>query len=261
MTYYGQFETPVDQFIHERYFPDGVFGVFVECGAFDGQTECSCKFFEETMGWTGFNLEPVPHLFQELQQNRPNATNLNVGLSTHAARLPFTRVVHPAFGDHTTLGSVALDPTYRAQLAADGCEFIETEINVIGWADFIAQQGINRVDLLVLDVEGHEAAVLEGMRGSSVLPDVMCVEVGHTGLPKVRGLAEALGYEYDVSSYVNAFFVRKDKLPLFALRAASMKPAPLPQDSGPSASELELQRVYASKSWRFIRGVRRIMPW
>jgi hypothetical protein len=30
-----------------------------------------------------------------------------------------------------------------------------------------------------------------------------------------------LGYEYDVSSYANAFFVRRDALPLFAFRSSA----------------------------------------
>ena len=80
MKFYGQFETPVDKFIFERYFPDtNIQGTFVECGAFDGQTECSCRFFEETMGWTGYNLEPVPWIYEQLTQNRPNSKNLNIG--------------------------------------------------------------------------------------------------------------------------------------------------------------------------------------
>ena len=83
MQFYGQFDTPVDRCIHERYFPDtGIMGTFVAYGAFDGLTECSCKFFEETMGWTGYNLEPVPWIFDKLAANRPRSRNLNFGLSS-----------------------------------------------------------------------------------------------------------------------------------------------------------------------------------
>ena len=72
---------------------------------------------------------------------------------------------------------------------------------------------------MVLDVEGHELSVLSGMHGSSVLPRVMCVEFGHVGFGVIRSAMDELGYEYDISSYANAFFVRRDALPLFAFRS------------------------------------------
>lgn len=79
------------------------------------------------------------------------------------------------------------------------------------------------MDLMVLDVEGHELSVLSSMKGSPVLPHVMCIEFGHIGFDHLRQMMEALGYEYDIHSYANAFFVRRDKVPLFALRRAAMR--------------------------------------
>jgi hypothetical protein len=93
--FYGQFETPVDRFIFERYFPDtGIMGTFVECGAFDGLTECSCKFFEETMGWTGHNLEPVLWIFEKLIANRPSSSSSEVR-PRYDDRLDRARAKHP----------------------------------------------------------------------------------------------------------------------------------------------------------------------
>jgi hypothetical protein len=37
--FYGQFDPPVDRFLFERYFAGSKRpGVFIECGAFDGET-------------------------------------------------------------------------------------------------------------------------------------------------------------------------------------------------------------------------------
>lgn len=119
MQFYGQFETPVDRFIFERYFPDtGIMGTFVECGAFDGLTECSCKFFEETMGWSGYNLEPVPWIFDKLAANRPKVRNLNFGLSDATRTVQFQSVVHPKFGRATTIGSIEHTPHTRDLITA-----------------------------------------------------------------------------------------------------------------------------------------------
>ena len=101
--FYGQFEPKVDEFIFRRYFPDeNINGVFVECGAFDGETESSCKYFEETMGWTGFNIEPVPWIYEQLCIKRPRSKNLNLALSNIVDKAKFKAVIHPEFGKNCT---------------------------------------------------------------------------------------------------------------------------------------------------------------
>ncbi len=81
-----------------------------------------------------------------------------------------------------------------------------------------SQSQITQVDLLVLDVEGHELSVIAGMRGCHTLPDLICIEVGHIDFGLIRSELYRLGYLYDISSHVNAFFIKNEKLPLFALR-------------------------------------------
>jgi FkbM family methyltransferase len=213
---------PVDRFIFERYFPDtGIMGTFVECGAFDGLTECSCKFFEETMGWSGYNLEPVPWIFETLQANRPKSRNLNCGLSDTTRDVQFQSVVHPKFGRDTTIGSIEHTPGTRDIILGEGCSFEAITVQVRSWSDFIAREAIEEIDLMVLDVEGHELCVLSGMKGSKVIPKIMCVEFGHIGFGPLRATMADLGYDYDISSHANAFFIRRDTLALFAFRAGA----------------------------------------
>lgn len=220
-TYYGQFDPPVDRFIAERYFPDlATAGVFVECGAFDGVTEVSCKYFEESMGWTGFNIEPVPWLFSALEENRSGATNLNFALSDHSGSAAFSAVQHPSFGLHCTNGSLSHTDTHKSWLSEGGSTFLEIEVPVLTWRDFIDTYEPSHIDLFVLDVEGHELEVIQGMTGSSVLPDVICVEVGHTNFAELRKRLSAMGYVYDTSSHVNAFFIHESKIALFTLRSS-----------------------------------------
>lgn len=219
MKFYGQFDPPVDRFIFERYFPDaGIKGVFVECGAFDGELECSCRFFEETMGWTGFNIEPVPAIYNALCKNRPDSKNLNIGLSREAGRAVFKHAIHPVLGTMFGNGSISHAPAHLSALEASGCMFEDIEISTTTWREFIADNHVSHVDLFVLDVEGHELSVIDGMFGCDVLPDVMCVEFGHAGFHAVRERLGALGYLFDIISHGNAYFVRQNVVGLFALR-------------------------------------------
>ena len=280
MKFYGQFEPQVDQYIFERYFPDvGIEGVFVECGAFDGLTECSCKFFEETMGWKGYNFEPVPLIFKELQINRPLSTNLNYGLSNNTGKAIFHAVNHPTFGLNCTNGSLQHQDSHKAILDEMGCDFHEIEVELITWAKFIKDFNVKRVDLLVLDVEGHELSVIEAMRDCDVLPDIICIEYGHLGLGKVREHLEPLGYCYDITSNANAFFVKHEKIPLFALRR-TLKMIPeqkekfittqtvpidyklIEENTSLKVHLSDLTHLYneiiGSKSWRMIESVKKI---
>jgi FkbM family methyltransferase len=187
--FYGQFHPSVDQFIFERYFPDtNIKGTFVECGAYDGLTECSCKFFEESMGWRGYNFEPVPWIFEQLCQNRPDSKNFNYALSNTVGEATFNAVDHPVYGMNCTNGSLNHTETHSQWLQDEGCKMIEVKVMLRTWRDFIEQENLTHIDLFVLDVEGHEMSVLEGMEGCSTLPDVMCVEVGHLSFDKMISL-------------------------------------------------------------------------
>lgn len=222
MQFYGQFNPPVDQFIFERYFPDlNIKGVFVECGSYDGLVDSSCKFFEESAGWTGFNIEAVPHIFERLKDNRPNCVNINAALSNEVGRATFRHAVHPTHGSDFGNGSLSHSYVHLEDLAEQNCTFEEFEVETLSWVEFIRRNNIRTVDVFVLDVEGHELSVIDGMRGSNVLPGVICIEFGHIDFGDITSALGSLGYVYDIHSNANAYFIRADLLPLFAFRAAS----------------------------------------
>lgn len=224
MKFYGQFTPSVDQFIFERYFPEiGIEGVFVECGAFDGLTDASCKFFEETMGWKGYNFEAQPWTFEQLTKNRPHSTNINLALSDQNGEALFTSAIHPDLGKNFGNGSISHQHEHLDDLNSRGCTYETYPVNTITWKNFIQEYKLTKVDLFVLDVEGHELSVLESMKECLVLPDIICIEYGHLGLNTVKEHLELLGYTYDITSNANAFFVKNEKLSLFALRSSSKK--------------------------------------
>lgn len=224
LRFYGQFGPPVDCFIFDRYFPDrNIRGTCVESGAFDGVTESSYKFFEETMGWQSFNIEPMPNAYERLVANRPNSKNYNFAFSNQCGKSTFRQVSHPELGLHFGNSSLSHTELHLKDLLDRGCQFSEVEVPTMTWREWIAQEKIPFVDLLVLDVEGHELQVIEGMVGSPVMPEIICVEIGHLSFDSIRQALSGLGYVYDITSHVNAYFIRADRLSLFALRAAQRR--------------------------------------
>lgn len=76
-----------------------------------------------------------------------------------------------------------------------------------GWAD---QEQLDRLDVLKIDVEGHEAAVLEGMSRSlaqftsrAVYIEIKANSTGRAPVPDkaLRALADDLGYRSTGESY------------------------------------------------------------
>jgi FkbM family methyltransferase len=195
--FYGQFRPPVDQLLYEHYFRDHVEGTFIEAGAHDGVSYSSCKFFEEFLGWRGFNLEPSTPLFEHLVNNRPLATNVHVALSDRAGTAALRTRHDHSFGG--TLRDVRGDARFQVEMAG---------IRTLTYAGLIDEYAIATVDLCVLDVEGHELEVLDGMRECATLPRVLVVEHSLVPFREICRRVAPLGYQCDFRRRVNSYFSR-----------------------------------------------------
>ena len=169
--------------------------------------------------------------------------------------------------------------THQEVLDDIGCDYVEVDVNLLTWGEFIRQNNIKHVDLFVLDVEGHELSVIEGMVGCQVLPDIICVEIGHLDFLEIRRALEDLGYIYDITSHVNAYFIKSKLIPLFNFRSTVFQSIDLFRNSKEnninmnsdlsddneilkskiSHLERQLFEIVSSKSWRLIELYRKLI--
>lgn len=210
MKYYGQFDPQLDRYIHETYFPTKRDGFFIEAGAYDGIEDSNCRFFEESMEWQGINIEPDAVLFQRLCKNRPSATNLNIGLTTQErskTHQAYTSV-YSSEDVRTGLGSFSL-PQPMKKHYEEGFSLSEYSVEVVSFKDMIESLNFPRIDLFSLDVEGGELEVIDGMKGSSILPHLICVEHARVGMHNLSIALSSLEYHFH-SSIHNCSFFRKN---------------------------------------------------
>ncbi len=197
--YYGQWSPPVDQVLYENYFKNTPKGFFVDCGASDGALHSCTKFFEDN-GWDGICIEPSV-AFKNLVLNR-KVKCLNSALSNKEGTIVFSQAVHPSGNAGYPAGGSANYPKdLKNFVGACGYQFADIKVPTITYKSL----GLSSVDLMTIDVEGHEEMVLAGMVGA-VLPKVICIEYTVIGLKKSKRLVTSLGYRFDFISFNNAFF-------------------------------------------------------
>ena len=206
MKFYGQFN--LDEWLYNGYFRNYKNGFFVECGAYDGILDSTCKFFEESLNWTGMNIEAVPYIFDKLVENRPHSTNIKCALSDTNSSKVFTQAIHPKFGRFFGNGSLSHSREHRQQLDRKKCSFEKFEVECKKFADILIPA--RKIDLFVLDVEGHELEAIDGILpiGEQYLPKVFFIEHTVVGIDSISAkLTES--YTLDKVYKHNAVFVKK----------------------------------------------------
>jgi len=193
MKFYGQFKPPQDQILYERYFKDfSGNGVCLECGAVDGVNISSTKFFEETLGWTAINIEPHPDSFKKLLVNRPKSININVALSDT---------------QETSYLVTGKKFFLRAYLVRENRKNT-VQVTKDTYKNVIENLPIDHIDLMVLDVEGHEKEALNGMRDARIMPSLLCVENNHVRKTAIGNIIVPMGYKYDSTIHINDIYRR-----------------------------------------------------
>jgi len=206
----------VAQTLYNNYFRDKIDGFFIECGASDGVSNNNCNFFEDR-GWRGINIEPSQRLFSVLIKERNKSyLNLNVALSNTNGTATFKDIItEPGSMAAYDNGSLSHTKAHLKEIASHGAKLFEIKVKTTTYTSLMLQYKIDHVDLLVLDVEGHELPVIEGMRLSTSLPDIICVEFGWAALNDLKCALEGLGYKFDFVRDNNAFFIHKQTVEKF----------------------------------------------
>lgn len=185
--------------------------IFIKVGANDGITGDPCS--DILLGrdnWVGLLIEPVPHCFERLKKNfgdnrrfrleqvavgKPGWTRFYFLDPQAAIDIPGLPYYHDQLGSFDS-GHI------RRHLGESVAQYVrDTEIEVLPLSDVIARSGFERVDLLHIDVEGHDYEVLKTMDFSRHSPIAIFMEQKHLdmeSLAEMRSSLRAKGYSmYD----------------------------------------------------------------
>ena len=207
-------------------------GFFIECGANTGWGGSISYFYEHQLGWKGLNIEANPYCYAALIQERPNCTNLEIALSNTRGEAQFHFPTNRPRGKWCGIGSLidgsiegsrpkeceqSVSLSERKGLDVDkltmpgwGSAVEHLTVKTDTYSNIIRDHDVKKVDLFVLDVEGAELQVIEGMVGCPILPEVFCVETHWLTEPIVTEALKPLEYKIGGQGRYDTFYVKKN---------------------------------------------------
>lgn len=148
-------------------------GVFLEAGAHDGYTQSNTYWLERFRGWSGVLVEAVPELHGRATRRRPRSQVFQCAL---VGPDDAGGTVTIQFGDLMSQVGEATDHAGRG-LQTAGREAYSVEVPARTLDDVLDEAGVGALDLLVLDLEGHELAALRGIDFDRHPVEVLVVEM------------------------------------------------------------------------------------
>jgi FkbM family methyltransferase len=180
---------------------------FVEVGAGDGVTADHLRPFAARAGWRGIMVEPVPYVFERLRRNYADIQGVsleNVAISDRDGSVTFHYLAEPARGERVPdryhlLGSLSRDLLLRNPGVPDAeRRVVTTELPSVTFASLCEEHGVESLDVLVIDAEGHDCEILARVDIDGLRPRVLAYEDVHVPeaeAGEARARLERLGYE------------------------------------------------------------------
>lgn len=185
-------------------------GTFVDIGAHDGINLSNSYYLEAVRRWGGLCVEPNPKVFARLAENRKCKIE-QAAVGSFSGEVEFT-VVNGA--DMLSGVTKNFNRRHRARIKRDirlvsgSEEVIRLPMRTL--QSLLDDHGISRVDVLTIDTEGSEMAVLQGIDFDRTRVSVVIVERNYESgkLPQFlrgKGFVRLLKIGWD-DVYVRADF-------------------------------------------------------
>ncbi|MBS1488663.1 MAG: FkbM family methyltransferase [Bacteroidetes bacterium] len=172
---YGQ-----DKALAEVIFRNKTHGVFLDIGANDGVTYSNTYFFEKELKWNGVCIEPLPHTFEKLKQNRDCIVeNCAVGAkNSKEIFLEISGYAEMLSGLKSKYDKRHLD-RIDSEIKLYGGTKKEVELNVVNINQLIMKHSIDLIDYCNIDTEGSELYILKAVNFNKIKINVLTVEANY----------------------------------------------------------------------------------
>jgi FkbM family methyltransferase len=218
-------------------------GFYVDVGAaWPDEHSVTRAFYSR--GWRGINVDPNPEYYAALRAQRPEDTNLGIGIGAKSE----TRMLYK----FPETGLSTFDAKIAQEHKEKGWRYEEVPLTLRSLADVFGEHVRKGQDIhfLKVDVEGWEADVLEGADWKNWRPWIVLVEATEPLKTTVnheqweRSLLDA-DYDFVYFDGLNRFYVAKEKNELKS--AFSSPPNCFDEFALPAQRQLEDARAEADR--------------
>ena len=159
-----------EELIIRDFFQDRRGGYFVDVGCAWPIRASNTYYLEKHLGWTGIGIDALDDFAPAWMQERPGSKFFNFIVTDHTAS-------SGTFYRSAGLGLSSVDRNAASGSgfgASDATDEIEVPMTTLD--DLLDREGIEKIDLLAMDIEGHEAEALAGFDIERFQPDLVVVE-------------------------------------------------------------------------------------
>jgi len=164
-------------------------GVFLECGAADGETHSNSLFFEIHRNWTGILIEANPTRLRSLIRRNRNAFVVRSCLSV-TTKPQMARFTMPRGGGGGLSSSLESKIMKRFKIWSRSSVLPEIYVQCFPLTSILDALNVHHIDYLSLDVEGAEIEILKTVDWTKLTVDVLTIEYNLSvdKLRKIRSL-------------------------------------------------------------------------
>jgi len=166
----------------------------MDIGAHDGVTFNNTLYFEKTNQWTGYNVEPIPTVYEKLKANRPSCVNVNYAVASTDGTAEFfcnSGYTEMLSGLKEHFDARHLDRLQKEnQLMGSTTEVLTVPTKRI--ETICDEHHITHIHYLSIDVEGAEFDVIQSIPFDKVFIDVIGFENNYedASIPIIQYLAK-----------------------------------------------------------------------
>jgi FkbM family methyltransferase len=179
-----------EEVIIRDFFQDRREGVFLDVGCAWPKKDSNTYFLESELDWTGIGIDALPQYARAWGHQRPRSHFFNYLVTDHVG--PAEKFFRP---DRADLSGLSSATPLKKSSSGHKVPYKQIRVPTTTLTKLLDENHVSRVDLMSLDIEGHELLALAGFDVERFRPELVCVEWFHAGREKLRSYFAAHGYE------------------------------------------------------------------
>ncbi|MFT3694670.1 MAG: FkbM family methyltransferase [Kofleriaceae bacterium] len=192
-----------EDLILARMFEERPTGFYVDVGAHHPLRFSNTQLLYRR-GWRGVNIDASPGSMAAFREHRPRDLNLELGITPVAGTHEFYVFDEPALN--------TFDSARVKELAATPYKLVRTvPVKCMPLSEVLAEHHIDQIDLLTIDAEGYDFAILQTVAWEIARPRVVVTEQFSRDLEELvttplHGYMRERGYRLAAKTFNSLFY-------------------------------------------------------